>query len=72
MRKTYQMEVDCANCANKMELASGKVAGVKAVTVNFMTQKMTVDFEEGQDEKAVMQAVLKTCRKVERDCQIYF
>ncbi len=72
MQKTYRVEVDCANCANKMELAAGKVAGVKSVAVNFMAQKMTVEFEEGQNEKTVMQAVLKTCRKVERDCEIYF
>ncbi len=72
MQKTYRVEVDCANCANKMELAAGKVAGVKSVVVNFMAQKMTVEFEEGQNEKTVMQAVLKTCRKVERDCEIYF
>lgn len=72
MKKTYKIEVDCANCANKMELAAGKTEGVKNAAVNFMTQKMTVEFEEGREEKAVMQAVLKACRKVERDCEIYF
>ena len=72
MKKTYRIEVDCANCANKMELAAGKTAGVKNVAVNFLTQKMTVEFEDGQDEKTVMQAILKACRKVERDCQIEF
>lgn len=72
MKKTYRIEVDCANCANKMELAAGKTEGVKSAAVNFMTQKMTVEFHEGQEEKTVMQAVLKACRKVERDCEIYF
>ena len=72
MKKTYRIEVDCANCANKMEQAAGKVGGVKAAAVNFLTQKMTVEFEDGHEEKTVMQAVLKACRKVERDCEIEF
>lgn len=72
MKKTYVIEVDCANCANKMEIAVGKVSGVKAVTVNYMAQKMTVEFAEGAEPAAVMQNVLKVCRKVESDCEIYF
>lgn len=72
MKKTYKIEVDCANCANKMEQAAKATAGVKAVTVNFMTQKMIVEFEEGQDPKAVMPVVLKNCKKVEDDCEIFF
>ncbi len=72
MKKTYVIEVDCANCANKMEVAAGKVPGVKAVTVNYMAQKMTVEFAEGAEPAAVMQNVLKVCRKVESDCEIYF
>ena len=52
MRKTYRIEVDCANCANKMEDAARKVNGVADVTVNFMTQKMIVDFAEGTDTVA--------------------
>ena len=71
MKKTYQIEVDCANCANKMEDAARKTAGVKEVVVNFMTQKMNVEFEEGADPAAVMQTVLKNCKKVERDCEIF-
>lgn len=70
MKKTYKIEVDCANCANKMEEAAKKTAGVKTATVNFMTQKMIVEFEDGQEPKAVMQAVLKACKKVEPDCEI--
>lgn len=72
MKKTYKIEVDCANCANKMEDAAKKTAGVKSAVVNFMTQKMIVEFEEGQDVKTVMQAVLKNCKKVEADCEIFF
>ncbi|MBR0266074.1 MAG: cation transporter [Clostridia bacterium] len=70
MKKTYKIEVDCANCANKMECAAAKVSGVEAVTVNFMTQKMNVTFAEGSDPAAVMQNVLKACKKVESDCEI--
>lgn len=71
MKKTYRIEVDCANCANKMEEAAQKTEGVKNATVNFMTLKMNVEFEEGADCKAVMQEVLKNCKKVEDDCEIY-
>ena len=49
MKKTYSIEVDCANCANLMEEATQKTAGVANATVNFMTQKMIVEFEDGQD-----------------------
>ena len=70
MKKSYKIEVDCANCANLMEEAAGKTDGVAGATVNFMTQKMIVEFAEGADAKQVMQAVLKACRKVEPDCEI--
>ena len=69
--KTYKIDVDCANCANKMELAAQKTPGVKNATVNFMTLKMSVEFEEGQDPKAVMPQVLANCKKVESDCEIF-
>ena len=71
MKKTYKIEVDCANCANKMEEAAQKTPGVKDATVNFMTLKMNVEFEDGQDPKTVMQQVRKNCKKVEDDCEIY-
>ena len=71
MKKTYGIEVDCANCANKMEEAANKTEGVKKAVVNFMTLKMTVEFAEGADEKKVMKEVLKNCRKVEDDCEIF-
>ena len=71
MKKTYKIDVDCANCANKMEVAANETAGVKSATVNFMTLKMKVEFEDGADESAVMQEVLKNCKKVEDDCEIF-
>ena len=71
MKRTYMIEVDCANCANKMEIAAKKIEGVADANVNFMLLKMTVDFAEGADEKTVMKNVLKACRKVESDCEIY-
>ena len=68
MKKTYKIDVDCANCANKMEEAAKKTPGVKDATVNFMALKMIVEFEEGQEAKSVMQEVRKNCKKVEDDC----
>ena len=71
MKKTYNIDVDCATCANKMEEAAKNTAGVKDATVNFMMLKMIVEFEDGQDPKAVMKDVLSNCKKVEDDCEIY-
>ena len=71
MKKTYKIDVDCANCANKMEEAANRTAGVKNAVVNFMTLKMNVEFEEGAAPKEVMQEVLKNCKKVEDDCEIF-
>ena len=71
MKKTYKIDVDCANCANKMEQAAKDTAGVKDAVENFMTLKRSVEFGEGQDAKAVMQEVRKNCKKVEDDCEIF-
>lgn len=71
MKKIYEIEVDCANCANKMEDAAKNTPGVKDATVNFMALKMIVEFEEQADVKAVMKEVVKRCKKVEDDCEIY-
>lgn len=71
MKKTYKIEVDCANCANKMELTAKKTPGVAEATVNFMTQKMVVEFVEGADPVAVMQQVRKNCKKVVDDGEVY-
>lgn len=72
MKKTYTMEVDCANCANLMEEAAKKTAGVEKASVNFMMQKMTVQFTEGYPPQEVMEEVLKACKKIEPDCTIHY
>ena len=71
MKKTYKIEVDCAVCAGKMEDATKKVAGVVDASVAFIPQKMKVEFAEGADVDAVMTEVVKACKKVESDCEIY-
>lgn len=71
MKKTYKIEVDCAACAQKMEDAAKKVEGVKDATVAFMTQKMRVEFEDEADVDDVMKSVVKACKKVESDCEIF-
>ncbi len=72
MKKTYKIDVDCANCANKMEQAAKKTEGVKDAIVNFMALKMKVEFEEGADPAEVMPRVLENCKVVEDDCEIFF
>ncbi len=71
MKKTYKIDVDCANCANKMEAAAKNTSGVKDATVNFMTLKLIVEFEDGAEPASVMKDVLKNCKKVEDDCEIF-
>ena len=70
MIKTYSIEVDCANCANLCEEAAKKVEGVNGVSINFMMQKMEVDYKDGFDEKKVLKEIYKACRKVEPDFEI--
>ena len=72
MKKNYKIDVDCANCAQKMEDAANNTEGVKNAVVNFMTLKMQVEFDDGADAKEVMPRVLENCKKVESDCEIYF
>ena len=71
MKKTYKIDVDCANCANKMEEAASKTEGVKKAVVNFMALKMEVEFEDVANVADVMKNVLKNCKKVEDDCEIF-
>ncbi|MBR2546678.1 MAG: cation transporter [Eubacterium sp.] len=71
MKKSYKIDVDCAACADKMEVAAQKTEGVKDATVNFMTLKMKVEFEDGADVKAVMEQVRANCKKVEDDCEVF-
>ncbi|MCM1369707.1 MAG: cation transporter [Candidatus Amulumruptor caecigallinarius] len=70
MKKTYKIEVDCANCANLVEAETKKVVGVKELTVSFMTQKMKVEFEDGADETQVMKEIEKKAKKIEPDFEI--
>ncbi len=71
MKKTYKIEVDCANCANLMEEEAKKTYGVKNAVVNFMAQKMEIEFLDEIDINKVMKEVLKNCKKVEEDCEIF-
>ena len=71
MKKTYEIEVDCANCANKMEDAANATPGISKATVNFMALKMIVEFAEGAEPVQVMKQVRANCKKVEDDCEIF-
>ena len=67
MKKVYKIEVDCANCAAKMEIAARKIPGVTAISVNYMTQKMTVEFSDDADIATALETVRKTCKKIDPD-----
>ena len=70
MKKKFKLEdLDCANCAAKMEGAIKKIPGVNDAVVSFMTQKMTIDAEDERFEE-IMDEVVKICAKVEPDCRI--
>jgi len=70
MRKIYKMQdLECANCAAKMEEAIRRIPGVKAVTISFLAQKMTIETEENDHESIMIQAA-KCCKKFEPDCRI--
>ncbi|MBQ6601946.1 MAG: cation transporter [Eubacterium sp.] len=71
MKKSYKIDVDCAACAEKMEVAAKKTEGVKDAVVSFMTLKMKVEFEDGADVDDVMKNVRSNCKKVEDDCEVY-
>lgn len=70
MKKIYKLEdLDCANCAAKMERAIAKLDGVDSVNISFMTQRLTIDANESRFEE-IMDSVEKVCKKVEPDCRI--
>ena len=70
MKKKFKMiDLDCANCAAKMEAAIKKLPGVKDATVSFMTQKLTLEAEDDRFDEIVQECV-KICKKVEPDCEI--
>lgn len=70
MKKAYKITIDCANCANKVEAAVNTIQGVNHATLNFMTQKLIIDFEEGADIDTVMAEIKKKGKKIERDFEI--
>ncbi|MBQ0120492.1 MAG: cation transporter [Bacteroidales bacterium] len=70
MKKSYKIEVDCANCANLVEAEVKKVDGVNDATISFMTQKMKVDFADGADVEAVLAQIVKVAKKVEPDFEV--
>ncbi len=70
MKKTYQMnDLDCANCAAKMEDAIRKIGGVEAASISFMRQKMTLELDEAK-EAEIMEQVVKACKRIEPDCTV--
>lgn len=70
MKKVYKLQdLDCANCAAKMERAINKIDGVEAASVNFLTQRLAIEADENRFEE-IMDEVAKACRKVEPDCKI--
>ena len=70
MKKNYKLEdLDCANCAAKMERAVAKIDGVNSVSISFMSQRMAIEADDSRFEEIIDQ-VVKTCKKVEPDCRI--
>lgn len=70
MKKVYKLEdLDCANCAAKMERAIAKIDGVTSVNISFMSQRMTIEADEGKLDDIMKEAV-KVCKRVEPDCKI--
>ena len=70
IKKVYRLQdLDCANCAAKMERAIAKIDGVKSASVAFMTQRLAIEAEESE-MNGIMEQVVKVCKKVEPDCKI--
>lgn len=70
MKKVFKLEdLDCANCAAKMERAIAEIDGVRAVSVSFVMQKMTIDADDDKFDE-IMDKAVKVCKKVEPDCRI--
>ena len=70
MKKHYKFEIDCANCAAKMEDAIKKIDGVNGATVSFMTQKLTLDVDDARYDE-ILQQVITTAKKIEPDCELH-
>lgn len=72
MKKTFKIDVDCPNCAIKMEDAVKKTNGVKSAIINYMAQKLIVEIDDADNFSLIMKNILKNCKKVDSDCEIYF
>ena len=70
MKKSYKIEVDCANCANLIEQAIGKLDGINSASISFMTQKMKLDIDDNADVDKVLETILKTAKKIEPEFEI--
>ena len=70
MKKKYKINVDCANCARKMQDAINKLEGVEKATINFMMAKLIVEYKEDSNEEKVLKEILKTCKKIDSDIEI--
>lgn len=70
MKKKYNIYVDCANCANLMEDQASKVEGVESLTINFMAQKMTVEYNDGANADEVFKNIVAACKKVDSDFEV--
>ncbi len=70
MKKKFKVEVDCANCASKMEDAINRIDGVKEATISFMTQRLIIEADDARFDE-IMQDAVKACKKVEPDCEIF-
>lgn len=70
MKKSYKIEVDCANCANQVEEAIQKIEGVESAVISFMTQKMKIEFAEGADKDAVLAEIIKVAKRIEPDFEV--
>ena len=70
MKKHYKFEIDCANCAAKVEEAIKKIYGVNGATVSFMTQKLTLDADDARYDE-ILQQVITTAKKIEPDCELH-
>ena len=71
MKKTFKLiDLDCANCAAKMETAVKKIPGVQDATVSFMTQKLTLDADDARYDE-ILQQVITTAKKIEPDCELH-
>ena len=70
MKKSYKIEVDCASCANLVEDAARKVAGVKTLTISFMTQKMKIEFEDDAQPEEVLKEIVRVAKRIEPDFKV--